>query len=110
MRFNTLFFLLTLSCLCLALAQVSYDDCCLKYVRELNHKTQRHAVKYRLQKADGGCNIPAVIFTMKRGRRFCTDPREQWVEELMMKIDRKAPKIDHRKDTKKTHPQHWRRE
>uniref|UniRef100_A0A3B5AZ88 C-C motif chemokine ligand 21 n=1 Tax=Stegastes partitus TaxID=144197 RepID=A0A3B5AZ88_9TELE len=89
MRFNTLFFVLVLSCLCLALAQVSYDDCCLKYVRELRHGTRRHAVKYREQKPDGGCNIPAIIFTMRRGRVFCTDPKEKWVIDLMKRIDEK---------------------
>ncbi|XP_018533420.1 C-C motif chemokine 25 [Lates calcarifer] len=89
MRFNVLFLLLSLSFLCLALAQVSYDDCCLKYVKNLNHRIQRHAVKYRRQETDGGCNIPAIIFTMKRGRLFCTDPKQGWVIDLMRKIDGK---------------------
>nr|QZC92282.1 chemokine (C-C motif) ligand 25a [Sebastes schlegelii] len=97
MQFNTLFFLLILSCLCLALTQTTYEDCCFKYVKRMNHRTQRHAVKYRLQVTDGGCNIPAVIFTMKRGRDLCTDPREDWVAELKQKIDAKAEmKVDAR--------------
>uniref|UniRef100_A0A673BAN9 C-C motif chemokine 20-like n=1 Tax=Sphaeramia orbicularis TaxID=375764 RepID=A0A673BAN9_9TELE len=90
MRFNTLFFLLVLAYMCLTTAQVSYDDCCLKYVKKMSHATQRHAVKYRWQVPDGGCNIPAVIFTMRRGRVFCTDPREKWVNDLMRKIDAKT--------------------
>ncbi|XP_059201286.1 C-C motif chemokine 21a [Centropristis striata] len=92
MRFNTVFFLLILSCFCLALAQTSYDDCCLKYVKKLGRNVQRHAAEYRWQVPDGGCNIPAVIFTMRRGREFCTDPREKWVAELMKKIDGKGKK------------------
>ncbi|KAM7400290.1 hypothetical protein PAMA_004810 [Pampus argenteus] len=96
MQFNTLFFLLILCGLCPALAQVSYEDCCLRYVKKLSQGTQRFAVKYRRQEADGGCNIPAIIFTMKRGRVFCTDPREKWVSELMQKIDRRAIHNDSR--------------
>ncbi|XP_071347132.1 C-C motif chemokine 20 [Trachinotus anak] len=104
MGFNVLCFLLSLS-LCLALAQVSYDDCCLKYIKKMGHNIQRHAVEYRRQETDGGCNIPAIIFTMKRGRVFCTDPREKWVKDLMRKIDRKASKNDSNKLPGMHHPQ-----
>uniref|UniRef100_A0A3P9P7D9 Chemokine (C-C motif) ligand 25a n=1 Tax=Poecilia reticulata TaxID=8081 RepID=A0A3P9P7D9_POERE len=92
MRFNTLFFLLILSCLCFTWAQVSYEDCCLKYVKNLANNVQKHAVNYRRQRTDGGCNIPAVIFIMRRGRKFCTDPNEKWVKELVLKIDEKNEK------------------
>ncbi|KAG7229062.1 hypothetical protein INR49_013181 [Caranx melampygus] len=102
MRFNVLVFFLSL-CLCLALAQVSYDDCCLKYVKKMSLNAQKHAVKYRIQEMDGGCNIPAVIFTMRKGRVFCTDPREKWVQDLMRRIDRK----EERNESKQHHPQ-WR--
>merc|ERR1711915_407833 len=37
---------------------------------------------------DGGCNIPAVIFPMRKGRVLCTDPREKWVKDLMSRIDK----------------------
>nr|QLA10420.1 C-C motif chemokine 25 [Lateolabrax japonicus] len=96
MRFNTLFCLLIVSFLYFALAHVTYDDCCLKYVKKMNHRTQKHAVQYRWQVPDGGCNIPAVIFTMRKGRVLCADPTEKWVAELMKKIDTK--------DTKKPQP------
>ncbi|KAM9845274.1 C-C motif chemokine 20 [Aulostomus maculatus] len=86
---NTFFSLLVLSCLCFVFSQVSYEDCCLKYVKKLHKSTQRNAVEYRHQLADGGCNIPAVIFTMRKGRVFCTDPRELWVKELMEFVDKK---------------------
>ncbi|XP_049888847.1 C-C motif chemokine 20 [Epinephelus moara] len=104
MRFNTLFFLPILSCLCLALAQITYDDCCLKYVKKMNLGTQKHAVAYRWQVTDGGCNIPAVIFTMRRGRDFCTDPRERWVTDLIKKIDEKVLKKDQKKPRKHRRP------
>ncbi|XP_049454917.1 C-C motif chemokine 20 [Epinephelus fuscoguttatus] len=103
MRFNTLFFLPILSCLCLALAQITYDDCCLKYVKKMNPGTQKHAVAYRWQVTDGGCNIPAVIFTMRGGRDFCTDPRERWVTDLIKKIDEKVVKNEPRKKKPRKH-------
>ncbi|XP_023136433.1 C-C motif chemokine 20 [Amphiprion ocellaris] len=109
MRFNMLFFMLVLSYLCFALAQVSYDDCCLKYVKKMGHSTQKHAVRYRVQKIDGGCNIPAIIFTMRRGRMFCTDPREKWVQDLMKRIDKREPRNDNGKLPRKYHPRHSNR-
>ncbi|XP_037132971.1 C-C motif chemokine 8 [Syngnathus acus] len=101
MRFNTPLILLVLSCLSLAMAQVSYDDCCLMYVKELGKKTQERAVKYRIQETDGGCNIRAVIFTMRKGRVYCCDPQEMWVQELMASIDKKA--VKHVKRTGQKH-------
>nr|XP_061795021.1 C-C motif chemokine 25-like [Nerophis lumbriciformis] len=92
MRFNTPLILLVLSCLGLAMAQVSYDDCCLTYVKELSKRLQERAVKYRIQETDGGCNIRAVIFTMRKGRVYCSDPQDLWVKELMVSIDEKAIK------------------
>ncbi|XP_039670712.1 C-C motif chemokine 20-like [Perca fluviatilis] len=100
MRFPTLIILLILSCLCLALAQTTFDDCCLRYVKRMSKGTQRHAVTYRWQETDGGCNIPAIIFIMKKGKEFCTDPRDTWVKKLMTKIDEKSQKMDHKKHSK----------
>ncbi|XP_077377454.1 monocyte chemotactic protein 1B [Festucalex cinctus] len=99
MRFDTPLILLALSCLSLAMAQVSYDDCCLTYVKELNKRTQERAVKYRIQETDGGCNIRAVIFTMRKGRVYCCDPQDAWVQELMTSIDKKAVKHVKKIDT-----------
>ncbi|XP_077415222.1 C-C motif chemokine 20 [Vanacampus margaritifer] len=103
MRFDTPLILLVLSCLSLAMAQVSYDDCCLTYVKELNKRTRERAVKYRIQETDGGCNIRAVIFTMRKGRAYCCDPQEAWVQGLMSSIDKKAVK-----HVKKIDPKHLR--
>ncbi|CAJ1072652.1 C-C motif chemokine 20 [Xyrichtys novacula] len=97
MRFNTLLFLLVGSCLCLALAQVSYDDCCLKFVKKLSNVTQKHAVGYRWQVPDGGCNLAAVIFTMKKGREFCTNPEEKWVKDLMKMVEKRIRRQNGRK-------------
>ncbi|XP_013862897.1 C-C motif chemokine 21c [Austrofundulus limnaeus] len=87
MRLHTLFFLSVLSCLCFALGQGSYDDCCLKYLRNVEKHFYKNAVGYRVQKPDGGCNIPAIIFIMKKGRKYCANPNEEWVQGLMRKVD-----------------------
>ncbi|XP_047445531.1 C-C motif chemokine 20 [Mugil cephalus] len=94
MQFSTLFFCLLLSCLCLSLAQGTSEDCCLKYVSHLGRSIRKHAVKYRNQYADGGCNINAVIFTMRKGRRFCADPKADWVKQLQEILDRRHQKTE----------------
>ncbi|KAI3374733.1 hypothetical protein L3Q82_021287 [Scortum barcoo] len=98
MQFNTLFFLVVASCLCLALANANYEDCCLKYVKTLSPLIQKKAVKYRMQVTDGGCNIPAVVFTMKKGRVYCANPSDDWVIKMMNAIDKNK-----NNDGKKTH-------
>ncbi|RVE62109.1 hypothetical protein OJAV_G00177340 [Oryzias javanicus] len=94
MRFHTLFLLLILCCVYLAAGQVSYDDCCLKYVRKLSRSTQRHVVDYKIQKADGSCNIAALIFIMRKGRMICANPSESWASRLKERLDAKKPEQD----------------
>uniref|UniRef100_A0A4W5KW58 Chemokine interleukin-8-like domain-containing protein n=1 Tax=Hucho hucho TaxID=62062 RepID=A0A4W5KW58_9TELE len=91
MRFSVLFFLI-LACLCVTLAQGSYEDCCLKYVTRVKKTAERMVTSYRRQETDGGCNIHAIVFTMKRGRLFCANPTEKWVNELMLKVETKKSK------------------
>ncbi|KAM9789425.1 C-C motif chemokine 25 [Neosynchiropus ocellatus] len=105
MRFNTLFPLLVLSCVCLVWAQGTYDDCCLTYVRGPNRHIQKHAKAYRLQKMDGGCNIRATIFVMRKGREYCTDTDAMWVIKLMDKIDRRQKGTDRQSPRRLF--QHW---
>ncbi|XP_018601351.1 C-C motif chemokine 20-like [Scleropages formosus] len=89
MRFSVLFFLLLLACLYLTLAQGSYENCCLKYVKKIKNSTKKMVIDYRKQVTDGSCNIFAIVFIMKRRRHFCADPEQQWVKNLMMTVDAK---------------------
>ncbi|XP_072296859.1 C-C motif chemokine 25 isoform X2 [Eucyclogobius newberryi] len=91
MRWFTVLSLLAVCLVCLSVAQVSFDDCCLKYMKK-SRNIQRHAVRYTRQETDGDCNIPAIIFMMKRGRVYCTNPADKWVQDLMRIIDKRRSK------------------
>ncbi|KAL0966545.1 hypothetical protein UPYG_G00296540 [Umbra pygmaea] len=96
MRLKVLFFL-TLTCVYLTLAQGSYEDCCLSYVQAMTRNAKRMVASYRIQETDGGCNIPAVVFTMKKGKQYCAKPNQRWVNELMLKVGIKTKKKQMRK-------------
>ncbi|KAJ8362548.1 hypothetical protein AAFF_G00369610 [Aldrovandia affinis] len=87
LTFSGLTLLLILACVYLTLAQGSYEDCCLKYVKNVPKKMRHMVSTYRRQETDGGCNIPAIIFTLRRGRMFCADPSQLWAQVLIKKVD-----------------------
>ncbi|XP_053491557.1 C-C motif chemokine 25b [Ictalurus furcatus] len=85
MKFYVLCFLLLLACMYPSLAQGSYENCCLRYGNEPNRKVKRKVVRFRIQETDGGCNIPAVVFTFRK-KSLCADPKKAWVQELMKRL------------------------
>ncbi|MCI4383639.1 hypothetical protein PGIGA_G00028680 [Pangasianodon gigas] len=87
MKLCVLCFLLLLACMYPSLAQGSYENCCLKYSKEPTKHIKRTIIGYRLQETDGGCNIPAVVFTLayKKSKKICSDPKQLWVQKLMKK-------------------------
>ncbi|XP_017351899.1 C-C motif chemokine 25 [Ictalurus punctatus] len=89
MRFSVFFFLLFLSILYFSLAQGSYEDCCLSYVKEFKTSTKRKVDHYRRQEQDGGCNLPAIVFQLRRGRLICARPGEKWVQDLINEVDKR---------------------
>ncbi|KAM5262841.1 fractalkine [Ctenodactylus gundi] len=42
------------------------------------------------QHRQDSCGKPTVILNTKRGRTFCADPKDKWVQEAMAHLDRKA--------------------
>ncbi|KAJ0065107.1 hypothetical protein NL108_005585 [Boleophthalmus pectinirostris] len=92
MKIQVVILLLLLTCLSLSLAQGSYGNCCLRYVRKLKSKVQRNIQDYRMQETDGDCNIRAVLFLMKKrggqSKPICANPEDKWVQNVMKVVDR----------------------
>ncbi|MCJ8737862.1 hypothetical protein PDJAM_G00028900 [Pangasius djambal] len=88
MKLRVLCFLLLTACIYTTLAQGSYENCCLKYNKEPKKSIKQKVLGYRLQETDGGCNMPAVVFTLalKKSQKLCSDPKKPWVKNLMRKF------------------------
>ncbi|XP_022056325.1 C-C motif chemokine 25b [Acanthochromis polyacanthus] len=94
MKFQALVFFLLFSCMYLSLAQGSYDNCCLGYVKGLPKGAKKNIVDYRMQETDGDCNIRATVFQMRRKQRtVCANPNDTWVQKEMNNVDRKKMAI-----------------
>ncbi|KAK1157033.1 C-C motif chemokine 25-like [Acipenser oxyrinchus oxyrinchus] len=97
MKFRALFVFLLLACFCLSLAQGSYENCCLSYVNSVKPSVKKAVRSYRTQETDGGCNIQAIVFKLRKGKVFCANPEISWVRTLMKKLDAKNKKVENRK-------------
>uniref|UniRef100_A0A8C2K5H2 Chemokine (C-C motif) ligand 25b n=2 Tax=Cyprinus carpio TaxID=7962 RepID=A0A8C2K5H2_CYPCA len=95
MKFQILFLFLLLTCMYPSVApgpMSSYENCCLKYadVKKKNFwNIGKHAESYRIQESDGGCNIPAVVFTMKNSKTICAEPNLPWVNKAIQVLNKK---------------------
>ncbi|XP_008290829.1 C-C motif chemokine 25b [Stegastes partitus] len=96
MKFHALAFVLLFAFMYLSLAQGSFDDCCLGYVVSLPKNAMKNIVGYRTQRADGDCNISAVVFQMRKRRAHkkqktvCANPEDAWVKEKIESMNRRA--------------------
>ncbi|XP_066551984.1 C-C motif chemokine 25 [Amia ocellicauda] len=88
MKYSAFFFLLLLTCLYLSLAQGSYENCCLKYVRNVPRHLRKTVTAYRIQETDGSCNIRAIVFIRNNGKVFCADPKIHWTNMLINRLKR----------------------
>ncbi|XP_029989013.1 C-C motif chemokine 25-like [Sphaeramia orbicularis] len=89
MRFQVLFVLLLFTCLYLSVAQGSFGNCCLRYVKTMKTSVKKNIVEYRMQETDGDCNMRAVVFTTKRKKAICANPEDKWVKDQMKIVDRR---------------------
>ncbi|XP_018937753.2 C-C motif chemokine 19-like [Cyprinus carpio] len=95
MKFQILFLFLLLTCMYPSVApgpMSSYENCCLTYavVKKKNiGNIGKQVESYRIQESDGGCNIPAVVFTMKNSKTICAEPNQTWVNKVIQKLNKK---------------------
>uniref|UniRef100_A0A671L7M3 Chemokine interleukin-8-like domain-containing protein n=1 Tax=Sinocyclocheilus anshuiensis TaxID=1608454 RepID=A0A671L7M3_9TELE len=59
---------------------------CLKCIK-LRFSTRNRVTSYSIQKPDGHCNIPAVVFRVDRDHKFCANPQKYWVRILIERVD-----------------------
>ncbi|XP_034566203.1 C-C motif chemokine 25b [Notolabrus celidotus] len=96
MKFQALFFLLLLTCMYMSLAQGSYGNCCLGYVKNLRSRAKKNIESFRMQETDGDCNLRAVVFLMKKRANqakpptVCANPNKKWVQDLIETVEAKA--------------------
>uniref|UniRef100_A0A672GWB0 C-C motif chemokine n=1 Tax=Salarias fasciatus TaxID=181472 RepID=A0A672GWB0_SALFA len=76
-----------------------------RILQRLNSCCQRHSIgslparairSYVVQNATDICRINAVIFYTHRGKMFCADPNQKWVQ-LYLTVLKKLEKMDHDK-------------
>ncbi|XP_061680869.1 C-C motif chemokine 25-like [Syngnathoides biaculeatus] len=88
MKLHGFLFLVLLVCTTLCVAQGSFGDCCLGYVRRMRASAKKNVESYRMQETDGDCNIRAVVFAVKvrsgreNTRTVCANPDHLWVQRL----------------------------
>nr|7JH1_A Chain A, XCL1 ancestor [unidentified] len=61
-------------------------SCCLKYTKR--PLPLKRIKSYTIQ-SNEACNIKAIIFTTKKGRKICANPNEKWVQKAMKHLDKK---------------------
>nr|XP_054363625.1 C-C motif chemokine 24 isoform X2 [Mirounga angustirostris] len=60
------------------------SSCCISFISK--KVPQNRVVSYQLSSASV-CPVAGVIFTTRKGQKFCGDPRHPWVQKYMKKLD-----------------------
>ncbi|XP_053556961.1 C-C motif chemokine 13 [Bombina bombina] len=66
-------------------------SCCLNVSNK--QIPSRNVKCYKLQDKWTGCNLKAVIFVTRINTHFCASPDEQWVQDLINKLDNRKKEI-----------------
>ncbi|KAF4088709.1 hypothetical protein AMELA_G00057650 [Ameiurus melas] len=83
---SLLLVLLVLGCLqSFTAAQSAHepDQCCFSYQKK--PIPVQHIKEYKITRYD--CTKPGVILILKDGRHTCANPKDEWVKNIMEKID-----------------------
>ncbi|XP_004761697.1 C-C motif chemokine 24 [Mustela nigripes] len=83
--------LLTLCAHCIAPAGSAPvpSSCCMSFISK--KVPENRVVSYQLSSASV-CPMAGVIFTTRKGQKFCGDPKEHWVQTYMTKLDTRRKK------------------
>ncbi|KAI5764000.1 unnamed protein product [Gulo gulo] len=83
--------LLTLCAHCIAPAGSApiAPSCCMSFISK--KVPENRVVSYQLSSASV-CPVAGVIFTTRRGQKFCGDPKQHWVQTYMTKLDARRKK------------------
>ncbi|XP_007885473.1 C-C motif chemokine 17-like [Callorhinchus milii] len=98
--------LLVVMCLCVFMSTVFAvtghikKSCCLTYPSKI--PPIERLKKYEIQEDDGRCSIKAVIFITVQNRRFCADPDNACVKQLMKNIKARSAQRQKKSKAKRT--------
>ncbi|KAL7386393.1 hypothetical protein ABVT39_007667 [Epinephelus coioides] len=73
-------------------------SCCLQWSKTLERVPLENIVNYTLQTV-GLCQIKAVVFETKRGKRICSDPDSARAKKVILKVDKEKETKDSRDKT-----------
>ncbi|ELW56430.1 C-C motif chemokine 24 [Tupaia chinensis] len=65
------------------------SSCCLNFISK--KFPENRVVSYQLSNRSV-CPQAGVIFTTRKGQKFCGDPEQQWVQKYMKNLDAKQKK------------------
>nr|XP_035968413.1 C-C motif chemokine 24 isoform X1 [Halichoerus grypus]XP_035968414.1 C-C motif chemokine 24 isoform X1 [Halichoerus grypus] len=60
------------------------SSCCMSFISK--KVPENRVISYQLSSASV-CPVAGVIFTTRKGQKFCGNPRHPWVQKYMKKLD-----------------------